>query len=334
MNKLRVGIIGVGGRGICNATAVNAREDVELVGICDLRQERLDLCDEQGLAGRRFLNYHDLLAEDLEAVFINTDNNVHAEQTLAAAERGLHIYCEKPIALNVADARAMFEATRNVATVVNLSMRAIPEHQYLRAQLAEGRWGKLLCVGAVHPKPSGLLCRGMGHKATLAPATWGPILMHDGVHISEWLRFMGGEVESVVARTKTTGPDPSNEEFIHAITEHAAGVMGSLSYMAMPFLAMQQYVICEEATIWPSRDAEGACLRVGRIGADDERIPVPARDLSGDDYFVDEFLRAIREGHRPYATMEDGYEGQRIVEAIRRSGQTEQAVALADVGAA
>ncbi|MEN6302774.1 MAG: gfo/Idh/MocA family oxidoreductase, partial [Armatimonadia bacterium] len=67
MPKLRFGIIGVGGRGMCNARAVNAREDLELVGTCDIRQERLDLCDQEGLAGKRFLDYRDLLDEGLDA---------------------------------------------------------------------------------------------------------------------------------------------------------------------------------------------------------------------------------------------------------------------------
>lgn len=331
MEKLRFGIIGVGGRGMCNARAVNAREDIELVGTCDIRQERLDLCDEEGLAGKRFLDYRDLLDEGLDAVCINTDNDQHCEQTLAAAERGLHVYCEKPIALNVEDARRMVEATRNVATVVNLSMRSAPQYQFMRQVIQEQRYGKLLCVGAVHPKPSGLLVQGKGHRATNDPAVWGPILMHDGVHISEWLRFMGGEVLSVVARTKTTGPDPLNEEFIHAITTHEADVMGALSYMAMPFIPTKQYAICEQASLWPETGENGMVLHVAKVGEDDELLPVPPRDLMGDAYYVDEFVRAIGEGHRPYGNMEDGLEGQRIVEAIRRSGETGETVRMEDV---
>lgn len=321
MDKLRFGIIGVGDRGICNARAVSAREDIELVALCDLRPERLQLCASEGLAGAHLTDYRELLELPLDAVCINTDNNVHAEQTLAAAARGLHVYCEKPIALTVADAEAMVEACRGLATVVNLSMRAAPEQQYLRQLVQEGTWGRLLTVGAVHPKPSGLLCRGQGHKATRDPATWGPIIMHDGVHICEWLRFMGGEVESVFARTKTTGDDPANEEFIAAVTTHRQGVLGNLSYMAMPFLPTRQWVICEEASVWPARDERGAYLQVARVGAEDEQLPVPPRALGGDAYYVDEFVRAIREGHRPYATMADGLAGQRLVDAIRRSGR-------------
>ena len=96
MAVLRFGVIGVGARGICNARALNARDDIELVGLCDLRPERLQLCAAEGIAGRHFTDYRDLLDQDLDAVCINTDNNMHAEQTLAAARRGLHVYCEKP----------------------------------------------------------------------------------------------------------------------------------------------------------------------------------------------------------------------------------------------
>ena len=220
------------------------------------------------------------------------------------------------------------EACSEVATVVNLSMRAAPEQRLLRKLVRAGTWGKLLTVGAVHPKPSGLLCRGQGHKATQDPATWGPILMHDGVHICEWLRYLGGEVHTVFARTRTTGPDPANEEFISAVTTHEGGVMGSLSYMAMPFLPMRQWVICEEASVWPVYDERGACLHVARVGTDDEELPVPAAELGGDAFYVDEFVRAIRDGHRPYATMADGLAGQRIVDAVRRSGLSAHLVTL------
>ena len=321
MSTLRFGVIGVGGRGIHNAAAVNARDDIELVGVCDINPERLQLCAEQGIGGERFTDYRDLLDKGLDAVCINTDNNVHAEQTIAAAERGCHVYCEKPIALTVEDAEAMVEACKGLATVVNLSLRRSPEQQHLRTLVRERTWGKLLAVGAAHPKPSGLLCQGKGHKATKEPQVWGPILMHDGVHICEWLRFIGGDVISAFARTRTTGPDPDNEELISAITTHEDGVIGSLSYMAMPFIERCLYVICEQASAWPTRDADGPCVKVQKVGAEPERLAAPVPELAGDAFAVNDFLRAIREGHRPYATMEDGLAGQRIVDAIRRSAR-------------
>ena len=329
MSKLRFGVIGVGARGIGNAKAVAARvSDVELVGVCDVNPERFKVCDAEKLPGKRFADYRELLDCKLDAVCINTANNVHAEQTIAAAKRGCHVYCEKPIALNVKDAEAMVAACKGLATVVNLSLRLAPENRHLRKLVQDGTWGKLLALGAAHPKPSGLLCQGKGHKATLAPQVWGPILMHDGVHICEWLRFIGGEVKSVFARALTTGPDPGNEELISAITTHENGAMGSLSYMAMPFIDRRLYVICEKASAWPARDKAGAYIHVARVGEPEERVPVPVPKLGGDAAAVDEFIRAIREGHCPYATMDDGLAGQRIVDAIRRSAQCGAVVAL------
>lgn len=328
MDKLRFGVVGVGGRGMGNVKGVNAREDIELVGVCDIRQERLDLCDEQEIAGKRFTDYKELLDCGLDAVCINTDNNVHAEQTIAAAKRDCHVYCEKPIALNVEDAEAMVEACRDVATVVNLSMRLNPAHRHLRKLAHDGTWGKLLAVGAVHPKASGLLCQDKGHRATNAPEVWGPIIMHDGVHICEWLRFMGGEITSVFAQARTTGPDPTNEELITAVTTHENDVMGSLSYHAMPFIPTKQYVICEQASAWPGKDENGPCVVVAKVGEEEEHRPAPVPELGGDALAMDEFVRAIREGRRPYATMEDGLAGQRIVDGIRRSAQQGTPVSL------
>lgn len=329
LNSLRFGIIGVGARGICNARAVAARPDVDLVGVCDVRPERLEECVRVGITAPGFADYRDLLGEGLDAVCINTDNNVHAEITIAAARKGCHVYCEKPIALNVADAEAMTRACREagVATVVNLSMRLSPVHRRLRDMVQQGAFGKLLAVGAIHPKISGLLCQGKGHKATQDPATWGPLIMHDGMHICEWLRFMGGEVETAYARTATTGDDPWNEELISAVTTHEGGVMGSLGYFTVPFLQQRQYVVGTEASAWPGQDENGPCVVVTR-GKEEEHVPVEKPALTGDAAAVDEFLRAIREGHCPYATMEDGLAGQRIVDAIRRSAREGAVVAL------
>ncbi|HOM80990.1 MAG TPA: Gfo/Idh/MocA family oxidoreductase [Armatimonadota bacterium] len=329
MERLRFGIIGVGARGICNARAVAARPDIELVGVCDIRPERLEECARQGITAPGFTHYPDLLAEGLDAVCINTDNNVHAEITLAAVRQGCHVYCEKPIALSVADAEAMTQACREagVATVVNLSMRLMPQHRKLREMVQQGVFGRLLAVGATHPKISGLLCQGKGHKATLDPATWGSLILHDGVHICEWLRFMGGEVKSVYARTVTTGEDPWNEELISAVTTHEGGVMGSLGYFTVPFLPQRQYVVGTEASGWPAQDENGPCIVIA-WGKEEERVPVEKPALTGDAAAVDEFVRAIREGHRPYATMEDGLAGQRIVDAIRRSAREEAVITL------
>ncbi len=329
MERLRFGIIGVGARGICNARAVAARTDVDIVGVCDVRPERLEECAQAGIGERGFADYRALLDEGLDAVCINTDNNVHAQITIAAAERGCHIYCEKPIALSVSDAEAMTAACRQagVATVVNLSMRAAPAHRQLRAMAHGGAFGKVLAVGAIHPKGSGLLCRGLGHKATQDPATWGTLLLHDGVHICEWLRYMGGEVETAFARTVTTGPDPENEELVSTVTTHAGGVMGTLSYFTVPFVPGRQYVVGTEASAWPGQDANGPCVVVARDGKE-ENVPAEKMPLGGDAFYVDEFIRAIREGHQPYATMEDGLAGQRIVDAIRRSAREGRVVSV------
>ena len=328
MEKLRFGIIGVGARGIGNTKAVNAREDIELVGVCDIDPERLALCDQEGIAGKRITDYHELLAEGLDAVCINTTNNVHAEHTIAAAKAGCHVYCEKPIALNVEDAEAMVEACKGLKTLVNLGMHRTPEHALLQKLVQEQTWGRLLAVGADHPKASGLLCQGKGHKATKAPEEWGSIIVHDGVHICEWFHFVGGQVKSVFARAISTGPDPAVEELISAVMTYESGAMGTLCYMSMPFMDRGQYVICEEASAWPRRDEDGPCVVVARVGEENERIPAPVPELGGDAFAIDEFVRAIRHGHRPYATMEDGLAGQRIVGAIRKSALTGEIVEL------
>src|SRR5829696_8171656 len=73
--------------------------------------------EENGI-GRATTVLDDLLASDIEAVYIATTNEKHKDQTLAAAAAGKHVLCEKPLALDLADAREMVAACRRAGVVM------------------------------------------------------------------------------------------------------------------------------------------------------------------------------------------------------------------------
>ena len=113
-NSLRWGLIGTGD--IARKRVAPALRDsphCDFVGVSRARAERAEEFARAFGARRWYGRWQDLLADDeIEAVYIATPVNLHAEQTIAAAEAGKHVLCEKPMALTVAECDRMIAACR------------------------------------------------------------------------------------------------------------------------------------------------------------------------------------------------------------------------------
>lgn len=108
MDKVRIGIIGCGG--IANSKhlpALSQLPDVELCAFCDIVEERaVKAAAEYGAPGAKvFVDYRKLLELDLDVVHVLTPNKQHSFITVDALESGKHVMCEKPMAINSAEAK-------------------------------------------------------------------------------------------------------------------------------------------------------------------------------------------------------------------------------------
>ena len=138
---------------------------------------------------------------DIDAVYISTTNELHRDQMLAAAAAGLHVLCEKPLALNLADARAMVAAAqaRGVVMATNHHLRNAATHRAMREAIAKGHIGKPLFARVFHAVylPPHL----QGWRIT-APGAGGGVILDITVHDADTLRFvLGDEPVSVSAMT-------------------------------------------------------------------------------------------------------------------------------------
>ena len=107
---------------------------------------------ENGIA-RSYDSVEALLADPaVDAVYISTTNELHREQTLAAAAAGKHVLCEKPLALTLADAREMVAACREAGVVMgtNHHLRNAATHRAMREAIAAGRIGQPLAARVFH----------------------------------------------------------------------------------------------------------------------------------------------------------------------------------------
>lgn len=144
--KLRVAEIGMGGISGAHVPAWNRMEDVELVAICDIRPERLDLYDGH-TAARKYTDFDEMLEhEKFDILDITLPTYLHADYAVKALERGIHVITEKPISLRREDvARVYGAAERNGRFfMVAHVLRFWPEYLYLKDCMDSGRFGRLV----------------------------------------------------------------------------------------------------------------------------------------------------------------------------------------------
>lgn len=150
-SKIRWGVIGSGGiaRRRTIPEGILPARNAELVAVWGRNQRtNAEVAEEFGAIAAASLD--ELLALDLDAVYIASPNYAHLEQTRQAAAAGKHVFCEKPLGMNVAEAKLMLKACQKAK--VNLGtafmMRYQSQHQAALRLVQEGKLGKPVYVRA------------------------------------------------------------------------------------------------------------------------------------------------------------------------------------------
>lgn len=112
--KFKIGIIGCGNRSKIILGALNSVPDIEVTALCDIvphKMEQRALLIKNGPKPRFYTDLVEMFRQpDLDAIAVITPNYMHKEHVIAALEAGKHVFCEKPMALSVADCNAMIGA--------------------------------------------------------------------------------------------------------------------------------------------------------------------------------------------------------------------------------
>jgi len=154
--KLKLGLIGCGWYGMVDLKAALKVGGVDVVALCDVDREHLDssAAEVEKLQGRRprsFKLYEELLqTPGLEAVIIATPPHWHALQLIAALERGMDVYCEKPLSYDIREGRAMVDAVAKSRRIVQIGFqrRQSAAFQAVRQHVQAGNAGRIVCAEA------------------------------------------------------------------------------------------------------------------------------------------------------------------------------------------
>ncbi|MFW6170925.1 MAG: Gfo/Idh/MocA family protein, partial [Planctomycetota bacterium] len=143
--KLDVAIIGAGGRGAANLQRV---KDENIVALCDVDQRRAANSFARYPAAKHYADYRKLLDElehQLDAVVVSTPNHIHVPASVTAMQMGKHVYCEKPLAHSVQEARlaANVAAEKDVATQMGTQIHASDNFRRIVELLRGGAIGEV-----------------------------------------------------------------------------------------------------------------------------------------------------------------------------------------------
>ena len=159
--KLKLGLIGCGWYGMVDVRAAFKAGDVEVIALCDVDEKQLTdsaaaVEKLQGSRPKTFKHYEDLLnVPGMEGIILATPPHWHALPFIAAMERNLHVYCEKPLAYDIREARAMVNAAAGKKAVVQVGFqrRQSPSIRQAREYIQQGKLGKIIQVDAqIHYK--------------------------------------------------------------------------------------------------------------------------------------------------------------------------------------
>lgn len=235
MKPLRYAAIGVAGIAGAHFNDVSKRSDVEVVGLVDTNPDNLATAQKRFPAALAMTDAAAMLKEAKpDLVSVCTPNRWHAPMTMLALEHGAHVACEKPMAMTLAEARAMEAKRAELGRVgyINFSYRNVPSFRFMRELIAQGELGTIHRVHAVYLQGwigAGSVTAGWRNNKELAGfGSLGDL----GIHMIDAVRFVtGAEVVSVVGQAVTRAPNLFDGEGkpVTATTDDNAAFLATMS---------------------------------------------------------------------------------------------------------
>jgi predicted dehydrogenase len=344
MDRVRIGLIGTGVIGAAHSTVLQhigraLQGKVELVAAADpsepARRRFADLYGYRDL----YADGHELIAgAHIDAVFVCTPTVYHAELVVAAAQRGLAIFCEKPLAMTYAEGRQMIAAVDHagVPAQIGLVLRFSAVYTVMRDLLRDPRAGAP--IGVVFRDDQVFPIRGVHDSPWRADRTQsaGGTLIEHGVHDLDLLTWLFGPVQSLRAWEQNRSGYPGIEDYMAVELELPGGVRAQLVnvwhnmiqrpsnrrleiFCENAFLAAEGDFHCDILCQYGDGPQElipaGEVLQ--RFLAHHPHAPAELHDMFGVSYLVQDlaFIDSLLGGRAPQPSIQVGLEAQRLAAA-------------------
>lgn len=223
MSTLRGGLIGCGYISEQQLWAWEQIPDAEIVAVCDIDPTKAHRRAEAFQIERTFTDYEQMLDDlDLDFVDIATRPALHLKMVAAAAARGVHVLCQKPMAATMEEAQQMVRICREqgVRLMVNENYRHQAWFRHIRALLDAGRLGTPH-YARFHGRWRSTLpipdFEGQGYFGEMPRL----IIYEMGVHLYDTARYLFGEAASIYADLHRVSPHIAGEDMAVTVVRFA-----------------------------------------------------------------------------------------------------------------
>lgn len=330
---MRVACLGMGWWSDVLADAIGRTTAIEIVA-CHSRSadKRAAFAAKYGCVAAE--RYEDILADDsVEAIINTTPNGVHLETVRQAAERGKHVFLDKPIANTVGDGQAIARACADAGVVLSVGYQRRRESQFrwIKEQIDAGRFGRLVQAecNISRDRLGKIDLSSWRYQAAGMP---GGVMLQIGIHYVDVLEMLLGPVRRVSAMTARLVLPGDNPDVANMLLEHDGGAISNLA--ASYASASEHYmmnVYGKEASAYYDRFAGLRFLERGGSGT--TPVAIERNDVLVEE--LEEFAACIRGQGEPEvgglratrslavicAGIESAREGRAVdVEALLRAG--------------
>ncbi len=331
MKPIRIGVIGLG-VGWSHIKAYRANPMADVAAICDIDPQRLAArSDEFGIT-RTYTDWREMLrAEALDAVSVCLPNYLHAPVSIEALRSGCHVLCEKPLTDTLSAAAMLADEVRASGRVfmVGMTMRYWSHCQALKRMCDRGDLGAVYGARAVYSRRSGV--PGAGGWFTRRESAGGGAVMDIGVHVVDLAWWLMGRPMPVSA-SATVYP-PSEQPYASGIDVdvHALGcIRFDTGAMLQVEAGWTSHRAADETGVWLYGERAGlsthppALYSAEADVATTTQLAMPAS--LGKEGEVAHFLNCIRQDTVPDASIDDGIQMMRMLDALYRSAELRREV--------
>jgi myo-inositol 2-dehydrogenase/D-chiro-inositol 1-dehydrogenase len=331
---IRVGVIGLGRMGAIHSTHAAGLAGVSVAAVSDPHAVSLEAAAARlGAAGHA--DWRELVArDDLDAVLICSPSAYHCEQVIAAAASGKHVFCEKPIDLDLRRIDEALAAVKAAGVILQLGFNRRFDRNFaaMRQRIAEGAIGApwLLRISARDPAPPPVTyVRGSG--GLFADMT---------VHDFDLAHFLTGQEVAEVSAIGAALVDPSLGELPDvdcAITtlRFAGGTLGVIENCRASAVGWDQRAEVHGplGTLLAENERADTVVHANADGVHRSRIAGFLAERYGGAYLAEvaSFADAVRTGAPPGVTGEDGRRAAVVAAAAQRSLEERRPVATAEI---
>ncbi len=332
MAKLRTAVIGCGGISQVHLTALEKMDNVELVCVADIKEDRAKARAE-AFGCAYTTDWKELVdRDDIDVVHICTPHYLHAPMAIALLDAGKRVLTEKPMASEVADAQEMIRHAGGRLGVV-FQNRYNQASQVIRAAIADGRYGKLLALRAAvnwHRTKEYYVESGWrGRFATEG----GGVLINQAIHTLDLLIYFAGKPASVRGKVSTDALYDviEVEDTAHGLIRFESGLTANF-YCTNCFgidRPVEIELVFERATL--KTDAETLYETVGQ----DTRVLVASQAAGEKAYWgtshealIRDFYRAAEEDRPFWIDGESALPVLKLLKGVYRSSETGEEIPL------